>query len=136
VDVLAPLLGGTMIGLATAVLLVGEGRVCGVSGILGELVERADGPQAWRVAFLAGLVTGGALLQQVLPASLGLPVTTGPLAVLAGVLVGFGTRMSGGCTSGHGVCGNARLSPRSIVATLTFMLVAMGVTFVLRHALA
>ena len=135
-QIAAPLVGGVLIGLATAAMLVLHGRVAGVSGIVGELVERSDGQNRWRIAFVAGLVVGGLLLQQFLPASLGLPVSSGALLVVAGLLVGFGTRMSGGCTSGHGVCGNARLAPRSIVATLTFMGVAMVVTFVLRHGLA
>jgi len=135
-QIAAPLVGGVLIGLATAAMLVLHGRVAGVSGIVGELVERSDGQNRWRFAFVAGLVVGGLLLQRLLPASLGVPVSSGALLVVAGLLVGFGTRMSGGCTSGHGVCGNARLAPRSIVATLTFMGVAMVVTFVLRHGIA
>jgi len=135
-QIAAPLVGGVLIGLATAAMLVLQGRVAGVSGIVGELVERSDGQNRWRFAFVAGLVVGGLLLQRLLPASLGVPVSSGALLVVAGLLVGFGTRMSGGCTSGHGVCGNARLAPRSIVATLTFMGVAMVVTFVLRHGIA
>ena len=135
-QIAAPLVGGVLIGLATAAMLVLQGRVAGVSGIVGELVERSDGQNRWRFAFVAGLVVGGLLLQRLLPASLGVPVSSGALLVVGGLLVGFGTRMSGGCTSGHGVCGNARLAPRSIVATLTFMGVAMVVTFVLRHGLA
>ncbi len=135
-DVAAPLLGGVLIGLATSSLLLVEGRVAGVSGVLGQLVERSDGAQSWRVAFVAGLVAGGVLLQWLLPASFGVPVTSGVVLAIAGLLVGFGTRMSGGCTSGHGVCGNARLAPRSIVATITFVAVAMVVTFVVRHVIA
>ena len=135
-QIAAPLVGGALIGLATASLLLLQGRVAGVSGIVGELVEGSDGEQRWRIAFLAGLVAGGLLLQWFLPASLGLPVSSGVVLAVAGLLVGFGTRMSGGCTSGHGVCGNARLAPRSIAATLIFMTVAMLVTFVVRHVIA
>ena len=135
-QIAAPLVGGALIGLATASILLLQGRVAGVSGIVGELMERSDGDQRWRVAFLAGLVAGGLLLQWFLPASLGLPVSSGVVLAVAGLLVGFGTRMSGGCTSGHGLCGNARLAPRSIVATITFMTVAMAVTYVVRHVIA
>ena len=118
------LIGGLLIGLASAALLALNGRIAGLSGILdGVLVSRGDGESAWRWAFLAGMLVGGAAYMGIVDVdthALELHRSTG-LVVAAGLLVGFGTKMSNGCTSGHGVCGNARLSPRSIVATLTFM---------------
>ena len=116
------LLGGALIGLSASLLLLGAGRVAGISGIFGQFflgVERAD--RHWRGWFLFGLLVGGLLLQQLLPGAIA--ASPRPLAWLAasGLLVGIGTPLAGGCTSGHGVCGLSRLSPRSIVATLTFL---------------
>ena len=104
------LIGGAVIGAAAAALLVLNGRIAGVSGILGGLLRPARGDVAWRAAFVAGLVA-------------------------AGLLVGFGTRYGSGCTSGHGVCGISRLSPRSIVATLVFMAAGFATVYVARHLL-
>lgn len=123
----APLAGGILIGLAAAMLLLVNGRIAGISGILGGLLSRAfPGPAAeddgaWRFAFLAGLVAAPLLYGAfaALPA-VQVDAGTGTLAV-AGLLVGVGTRYGSGCTSGHGVCGLSRLSPRSLVATLCFM---------------
>ncbi len=130
------LLGGLMIGLAAAVLLVGNGRIMGASGILGDLVDGSD-RAVWRerAAFLAALVAAPALADLVR----GAPSThaTGNVAllILAGLMVGVGSRLGNGCTSGHGVCGMSRLSMRSIVSTL-FYLFAGGVTMlVARHIL-
>jgi len=124
------LFGGVAIGLAVAMLLFFNGRVAGVSGIVGGIVVPRPGETSWRVAFAAGLVAGGLAARIVAPRTLG--TTDAPLAVLAiaGVLVGFGTRLGAGCTSGHGVCGVSRGSPRSILATIVFMAIAGAVVFI------
>lgn len=129
------LVGGALIGLAAAWLLWANGRIAGVSGVLFGLLAKA--PDAgWRIAFLAGLVAAGLVYGLATPGPL--PARGGfPLAfvALAGLLVGFGTRMGGGCTSGHGVCGLGRLSLRSLVAVMVFMAAGMAATFVMRHVL-
>jgi uncharacterized membrane protein YedE/YeeE len=127
------LAGGLLIGLAVAAFVLLNGRIAGISGILGGLLRPAQGDIAWRVAFLAGLV--GAPLVYALFAPLpGMRIDAGEGAlVAAGLLVGLGTRYGSGCTSGHGVCGLSRLSPRSLVATLSFMLAGFATVFVLRH---
>ncbi len=116
------LAGGLLIGLAATAMLGLLGRVAGISGIVGGLLAVEHDGAGWRGAFVAGLVAGGALLAAAAPArfAMGLDRSTGAL-VAAGVLVGFGSRMGSGCTSGHGVCGMARGSRRSIAATMTFM---------------
>jgi hypothetical protein len=125
--------GGLLIGLAALLLLGTIGRIAGVSGILSGLLPPTAGDASWRVAFLAGLIAAPAFVA----AATGTPpveVTQSlPLLVAGGLLVGFGTRLGGGCTSGHGICGIARLSPRSIAATAIFMAVAMATVFVMRH---
>lgn len=120
------LLGGALIGLAAVLLLRLNGRVAGVSGIANGVWSGASGDRAWRVLFIVGLIVGG-LAYQLLTGNALLTRTDFPLGwlALAGALVGFGTRLGSGCTSGHGVCGIARLSVRSIVATVTF--IATGV---------
>ena len=124
---LPALLGGALIGLAASLLLYFHGRIAGVSGILAGAIEFRAGDVGWRWWFVGGLALGGLATVLLAPQALGVPVRPlGALAV-AGVLVGFGTRWSGGCTSGHGVVGLSRLSLRSLVATLTFM-VAGGVS--------
>ena len=128
------LAGGALIGLAASALLLMNGRIAGISGILGGLLAPARGDIAWRLLFLAGLA-GGALLYRIVGAD-GLVVrfdATYPVIVAGGLLVGFGTTIGGGCTSGHGVCGIARLSPRSLVATLTFLVTGVATVFVARH---
>ena len=127
--------GGALIGLAAVALLALNGRIAGVSGILGRLLE-GSADWRWRLAFLVGLI-GGAGLYYVLaggppPPREGFPVV---LLAAAGVLVGFGTALGSGCTSGHGVCGLGRLSMRSLVATLVFLATAVATTFVVRHIL-
>jgi uncharacterized membrane protein YedE/YeeE len=115
------LAGGILIGLAASLLLIGHGRIAGISGIAGGLLLGKAGDRAWRGAFLAGLLLAGLLAAALLrEGSLGSPR---PLAAVAtaGLLVGIGTRIGSGCTSGHGVCGLSRLSPRSLVATLSFL---------------
>jgi uncharacterized protein len=128
-------IGGALIGLAATLLMLLTGRIAGVSGILGDLVDFASGDRAWRLAFVVGLVAaplvftiaGHALRVPAMPAW--------PIVVTAGLLVGFGTRLGSGCTSGHGICGIARLSPRSLAATATFMAVAILVVAITRHAM-
>ena len=119
---LLALAGGVLIGLAATLLLWLNGRVAGVSGILGGVLFPVRGEVAWRIAFLAGLVMAGGAAIALLP-GIATPRTGFPpvLLIAAGLLVGFGASMGNGCTSGHGVCGVSRLSKRSIVATLTFM---------------
>jgi len=128
-------IGGTLIGFAAALLMLTTGRIAGVSGIAGGLIGSADG-RGWRAAFIAGLVLVPAISRLV-----GFPLSMPPmpanwvLVTGAGLLVGFGSRLGAGCTSGHGVCGIARFSPRSIAATLIFMATAMVVVAIARHAL-
>jgi hypothetical protein len=127
---LPALLGRALIGVAASLLLYFHGRIAGVSGILAGALELRPGDVGWRVWFLGGLVLGGLAAAHFAPQSLGVPVR--PLAALAGagVLVGVGTRWSGGCTSGHGVVGLSRFSLRSLVATATFMVAGGVSTFV------
>lgn len=132
----APLLaaaGGILIGLAATLLLWLDGRIAGVSGIVGGILLPARGDIAWRVAFVIGLVLAGGLYLALVPGAF-VPREGFPRGwlVLAGVLVGFGTRMGNGCTSGHGVCGLARLSPRSIVAVLVFITTAIVTNWLVR----
>ena len=129
-----PLLGGVLIGIASAALLLLNGRIAGVSGIVGGLVRVRRGDASWRVLFIAGLVCGGAVLHVVGPDPFrGLADIPWPVLTLAGLLVGFGTSLGSGCTSGHGVCGVSRLSPRSIAATITFTLAGGATVFVVRR---
>jgi len=129
-----PLVGGVLIGAAATLLLLANGRVAGVSGIAAGLLAPAGGDRAWRAAFLGGLMGGGLLLRAAAPGAFGAPVASGVgTALLAGLLVGFGTRLGGGCTSGHGVCGVSRGAPRSILATATFVLTGALTVFVVRH---
>ncbi len=130
------LAGGAIIGFAAALLALANGRIAGVSGIVGGLLRPMLADIGWRVAFIAGLV--GAPIVYVLFTSLPPIVIDGgyPVVILAGVLVGVGTRYGAGCTSGHGVCGLSRASPRSLVATLVFMAAAFVTVFVTHHVLA
>ncbi len=128
------LAGGILIGAAAALLALVNGRVAGISGILSGLVASRRADFGWRAAFIAGLLVAPALLLAFsrLPAP---RIEAGPaLLIVSGLLVGMGTCFGSGCTSGHGVCGLARLSPRSLVATLTFMASGILTVFVLRHA--
>lgn len=128
------LAGGALIGLSACLLMLASGRIAGVSGILGGLLHPVPGERGWRVAFLIGLLLGPAAVG-IAGGSVPAPsFQTGTLGMIAaGLLVGFGTRLGAGCTSGHGVCGLARLSRRSLAATLVFMIVAMTTVYVLRH---
>jgi uncharacterized membrane protein YedE/YeeE len=128
------LIGGGMIGLASVALMLFIGRIAGIAGIVGGLFGSVGSGIGWRLAFVAGLIAGpfvvplagGTIPDVTIDAPL-------PIVVAAGLLVGFGTRLGSGCTSGHGVCGLARLSPRSLVATLSFMAAGAAVVFVSRH---
>ena len=130
------LIGGALIGLSAALLWIGNGRIAGVSGIVGTLTTSPPPDIAWRIAFLAGLIAapllyraGGGILPQISPTG------SAGLIVVGGLLVGIGTRLGGGCTSGHGVCGLARFSLRSLAAVLTFMAVAFVTVYVVRHVM-
>ncbi len=131
---IASLVGGIIIGLSATIMLLLHGRVTGITGILaGAVVSRTSGDWLWRALFLLGLVVGGALMVGLAPAGAlsGSPRGMATVAA-AGLLVGFGTRLGSGCTSGHGVCGVSRLSPRSLVATASFMLAGVGAVFAFR----
>lgn len=129
------LAGGILIGVAAAGFLLLNGRIAGISGILGGLLRPARGDMAWRILFLAGLISSP-LLWQLLAELPDIEINAGyPAIVLAGLLVGIGTRYGSGCTSGHGVCGLSRLSPRSLVATLCFMFSGFATVYVIRHLL-
>lgn len=131
------LIGGAIIGLAAVTLLLFNGRIAGISGILGGLLNPKTGEAPWRAAFLIGLVLGAFIVSALGYGPKEIRITSSWLLLIAGgVIVGFGTRLGSGCTSGHGVCGLGRLSPRSLAATLIFMAVAMLVVLVTRHLLA
>jgi uncharacterized membrane protein YedE/YeeE len=128
------LVGGLMLGIATVILLLGIGRIAGISGITSSLLKPKR-VEMWQVLFIAGLVLSP-LLYSVFRPLPDIEVTTSlPLLIAAGLLVGFGTRLGSGCTSGHGICGNARLSPRSMVATATFMAFGIITVFIGRQVL-
>jgi uncharacterized membrane protein YedE/YeeE len=129
------LLGGALLGLAACLLLLAVGRIAGISGIVAGLLAPASGDRSWRLAFVLGLVAG-CIAVRLAGADAEPVITAGvPELVLAGLLVGFGTRLGNGCTSGHGVCGLARLSPRSLAATATFMATGAFTVFVMRHGI-
>ncbi len=130
---LSALAGGVMIGLAAAAFVLLNGRIAGVSGILGGLLRPARGDAAWRAAFIAGLIIAPWAYAALAPLPESTIEATYPVAVLAGLLVGVGTRYGAGCTSGHGVCGVARLSRRSLIATACFMAAGFATVFVARH---
>lgn len=127
--------GGTLIGVAAALLLIANGRIAGISGIVGGLLRKPSADTPWRALFVAGLLSGGLVVQLMRPSAIGPAVVGYPMLIAAGLLVGFGTQLGSGCTSGHGVCGIGRLSPRSMVATVTFMLAGAATTFLVRHLL-
>ncbi|MBS1169137.1 MAG: hypothetical protein H6R01_55 [Burkholderiaceae bacterium] len=130
------LAGGLLIGLAVALMLFWLGRITGISGIVSGLLQIRAGDTRWRAAFIIGLLAAPMLwllFSQLPPSQLD---ASWPVLLAAGLLVGFGTRLGSGCTSGHGVCGLSRLSPRSIAATLTFMGFGFATVYVMRHLLA
>ena len=129
----ASLVGGVLIGVAAALLWILNGRIAGITGIVGELLAGGRGEARWRLGFVAGLVGGGLAVRLVHPSALGVPRASTAVLIAAGLLVGFGTRLGNGCTSGHGVCGVSRLSPRSLAATGIFMAVGIATVLVVRH---
>lgn len=127
------LAGGVLIGLAAAGFVLLNGRIAGVSGVLGGLLRRQKADSFWRIAFIAGLLSAPllwTLIADLPPIEVNASL---PVVVIAGLLVGIGTRFGSGCTSGHGVCGLSRLSPRSLIATLCFMAAGFGTVYVVRH---
>jgi uncharacterized protein len=132
---LAALAGGILIGVATAVFVLVNGRIAGISGILAGLLRFESGDTAWRAALVAGLVAAPLAYRLIATPPSATIDASYPVLVVAGLLVGVGTRYAAGCTSGHGVCGLSRLSPRSLVATATFMLAGFITVFVVRHIL-
>ena len=129
-------IGGILIGIAAAMMLVFNGRIAGISGIFEGVVLPDEGTVGWKAAFTGGLLAGGFAMYLVTPELFAVEVQKSTLGfVIAGVLVGFGTRLGNGCTSGHGVCGLSRFSRRSIVATLSFMAAGAVTVYVVRHVL-
>ena len=129
-------IGGALIGLAAVLLMLATGRIAGISGIFGGLINASIPDKGWRLAFIAGLILAplSGTLAGYAPSEPQMPASWA-VVVIAGLLVGFGTRLGSGCTSGHGICGVSRLSPRSIVATAVFMAVAIIVVAITRHVL-
>lgn len=135
-EAITPLLGGALIGLSVTIMLLFNGRITGISGILNGVLTPQAGDTLWRAVFLLGLLAGGLLLQLFAPGLLKNTLDSPhAMYIIGGFLVGFGTVLGSGCTSGHGVCGISRLSPRSISATLSFMLLGVITVYVLRHLL-
>ena len=134
---LSGLIGGALIGLASALLMLLTGRIAGISGIFGGLLPLSATDRDWRLAFIAGMIAAPLLAALTFGAPLPNPAMPGSMAVVAigGLLVGFGSRLGGGCTSGHGVCGIARLSARSLAATAIFMAVAIIAVAIARHGI-
>ena len=132
---IASLAGGALIGASASALLLLNGRIAGISGIFGGLLLPARGEVLWRGLFFAGLLVGGFVLVALFPGAIEAPRTPWGLTLLAGLLVGVGTRIGGGCTSGHGVCGLSRLSVRSLAATLTFMALGVVTATLVHHVL-
>ena len=132
----ASLAGGILLGVASALFILVNGRVLGISGIVGGLLRPRAGDAGWRIAFIAGMLVAPAVWA-LFTAPVVPRIEAGPaVLVVAGLLVGWGTRYGSGCTSGHGVCGLSRMSPRSLVATLAFMGTGFATVFVMRHLLA
>lgn len=115
------LAGGALIGTSAALLFLTHGRIAGISGVVGSLLPPTPTDRSWRLAFVIGMLAAGAVATVVAPHAIGGPVRSSSAVIIAGALVGFGTRMGGGCTSGHGVCGLSRRSGRSLIAVVTFM---------------
>jgi hypothetical protein len=132
-DVLLPLIGGGIIGIAVSIMLFLNGRVTGVSGIVSGALKRTSGDFGWRIAFILGLIFGGVILNWFRPEVFTDDLNRSiPVLIIAGVLVGYGTLLGSGCTSGHGVCGISRLSPRSITSTAVFISVGVIVATLFR----
>jgi uncharacterized membrane protein YedE/YeeE len=132
----ASTIGGLLIGLSAALMLLFSGRIAGISGILRGVLEPTQGDVSWRVAFIGGLVAGGTALVAVSPELFAVTIDRSVWAIIAaGLLVGFGTRLGNGCTSGHGVCGLSRLSARSMLATASFMATGAITVYIVNHLL-
>jgi uncharacterized membrane protein YedE/YeeE len=127
------ILGGILAGAASALFILNNGRIAGISGILGGLLNPRKDDVMWRIAFLLGLIAAPTITFMFMPAPVVTIEAETATLITAGLLVGVGTRYGSGCTSGHGICGLSRLSPRSLVATLAFMATGMAVVFVMRH---
>ena len=127
------LAGGLLIGLAAALFLLFNGRIAGISGIVGGLLRPARGDIAWRVAFVAGLVIAPLVYALAAPLPQVHVEASYPVLLIAGLLVGIGTRYGSGCTSGHGICGLSRRSPRSVMATVAFMFAGFVTVYIARH---
>lgn len=135
-EYLSAFVGGSLIGLASVLMLLFNGRILGVSGIVGGIFQKRSKEQVWRYSFLVGLFAGGGILKLILPTAFSFSLSRSLYALaVAGLMVGYGTRLGNGCTSGHGICGVSRLSPRSFMATLTFMGFGAAVVFVINHLL-
>ncbi|WP_182119539.1 YeeE/YedE family protein [Acidovorax sp. FHTAMBA] len=132
----AALAGGVLLGLASALFVLLNGRILGISGIVGGLLRPRDGDIGWRVACVLGMLVAPGLYWLVIGPTQPRIDATWAMVVIAGLLVGVGTRYGSGCTSGHGVCGLSRMSPRSLVATLAFMGAGFVTVFLIRHVLA
>jgi len=129
-------MGGILIGVSASAMLLLMGRIAGISGIVGGVVSREKDDVLWRIAFIAGLIIGGLVLRVVAPHLLQADIVRSAGAlVAAGFMVGFGARLGNGCTSGHGVCGIGRLSPRSMVATIIFIVVGAAAVYIINHVL-
>ncbi len=128
------LIGGALLGLGAALLLLLNGRVAGISGIFSGLLLPARGEFAWRALFIAGVMCGGLLVGRLRPELFNNSLPRSTIAVIAaGILVGFGSRLANGCTSGHGLCGVSRRSTRSLAATMTFVATGIATAFLIRH---
>ena len=133
---LAALIGGILIGLSAAAMLLLEGKIAGISGICAGVITPTKGDTAWKASFIAGLLAGGLLLRIFLPRAFDFGIIRPyGMLLLAGLLVGFGTRLGNGCTSGHGVCGISRLSLRSMAATMTFIASGALTVYFINHVI-
>lgn len=128
-------LGGLLIGLAAITLMAFNGRIAGISGIIGNLLPWSKSESLWKLAFIIGILLAPFIWQIFAALPVSVVNTSTPSLIVAGLLVGFGTRLASGCTSGHGVCGLSRLSVRSLVATLSFMLAGFATVFIIRHVI-
>ncbi len=132
-DWINALIGGSIIGVSVSLMLLLNGRVTGISGIINGILTPAKGDTAWRVLFVLGLLAGGLVVSAFNPTTFsGQLATDSWTVIVAGLLVGFGTILGSGCTSGHGVCGISRMSPRSLVATMTFIAAGVAAVYVFR----
>ncbi|MCS5711480.1 YeeE/YedE thiosulfate transporter family protein [Candidatus Berkiella aquae] len=129
------LLGGVLIGIATSLLLLVNGKIAGISGILGGLLRLPRGDMSWRILFLLGMISAPIFYRFIIGDPTINIEADWLMNIIAGIFVGIGTRISSGCTSGHGVCGLSRLSLRSLIATLTFMCIGIITVFIVRHIL-